>query len=273
MEVIVFDNSEQVAATAADMVCEMVSIKPNAVLGLATGSTSIALYRNLIQRYRLGALSCKEVTTFNLDEYLGIAPDNPQSYRHFMAQHLFDHVDIDRHNTHLPECPPGIDPRAVGPAYEEKIRRRGGIDLQILGIGSNGHIGFNEPTSSLGSRTRVKTLARGTIEDNGKLFRHGEFQPHMAITMGIATILDARRILLLATGEHKAAAVRAAVEGAISAMHPASVLQQHPRVRVIVDAAAASQLTLRDYFRWVHEQNASIAAKHGGSADADPWFQ
>ena len=273
LEILIVENREKIADKAAEFVCQMVRHKLRAVLGLATGNTPTGLYRRLIQHYEAGDLSFGQVSTFNLDEYLGLAPGSPQSYRHFMARELFDRVDIPAGNTYLPECAQDQDPRAVGPAYEALIAAHGGIDMQILGIGRNGHIGFNEPTSSLASRTRVKTLTRRTVEDNHRLFGRDEFQPQLAITMGIATILDARRILLLAAGEHKAAAIRAAVEGAISAMHPASVLQQHPRVRVVLDEAAASQLELQDYYRWVHAQADSIEHRFAGGSVGDPWFQ
>ncbi|WP_317931075.1 glucosamine-6-phosphate deaminase [Halioxenophilus sp. WMMB6] len=272
MEVFIFKDSQQVAEYAADMICNLLDFKSRAVLGLATGTTPIATYEVLINRFRAGQISFKRVTSFNLDEYIGLQSSSPHSYRSFMNKHLFDTIDIDPARTYLPECSPGQDPRSVGPDYEQRIVAAGGIDLQLLGIGGNGHIGFNEPGSSLGSRTRVKVLTQRTFEDNSRLFNEGDFQPHMAVTMGIATILDARRILLLATGEHKAAAIKDTVEGAISAMHPATVLQQHQRVRVILDEAAASQLEHLDYYQWVQLQNDSIAAKHGGSADEDPWF-
>jgi glucosamine-6-phosphate deaminase len=273
MEVIILQDAGAVAEKAADWVSQVLAYKPSTGLGLATGSTPIALYRQLIQRYQQGSLSFRQTITFNLDEYLGLCPEHPQSYRSFMSRNLFDHVDIQPANIYLPECGEGDDPRSVGDAYERQIADSGGIDLQILGIGNNGHIGFNEPTSSLGSRTRVKTLARSTIQNNSQLLNAGEFQPHLAITMGIATIMDAQRILLMATGEHKADAVKAAIEGAISAMTPASVLQQHQRVRVIVDEPAASKLELTDYYRWVHHESKSIAADHGGAEAIDPWFR
>ncbi len=272
MEVMIVSSSDEVAQVAADILRDMLLHKPACVLGLATGSTPIALYGELVHRYQQGEISLREVQTFNLDEYLGLQPKSRLSYRRFMSEHLFAHTDIEADNIHFPECAAEQDPRTVGPGYEWAISNAGGIDLQVLGIGANGHIGFNEPSSSLGSRTRVKALAPRTLQDNSKLLRDDETQPEMAITMGIGTIMDARRILLLATGEHKAAAVAGAVEGAISAMHPASVLQAHQRVRVIVDEAAASQLQLREYYQWVRRKNDSIASQHGGSADDDPWF-
>jgi len=272
VEVIIAEDSASLAETAADIVRDMLAAKPAAALGLATGSTPIRLYERLVARHRAGEFSFRDVATFNLDEYLGLDAGSPLSYRRFMSEHLFEKTDIDLANVHFPECEQGQDPRLVGPGYEAAIRERGGIDLQVLGIGANGHIGFNEPGSSLGSRTRVKTLAQRTVEDNSRLLAAGQSQPDMALTMGIGTIMDARRILLLATGEHKARAVALAVEGAVTAMHPASVLPMHQRVRVIVDEAAASELTQTVYYKWVRERSESIASQHGGSAGGDPWF-
>lgn len=270
MEVIILPDGERVAQKAADIVCRMLGYRAGAVLGLATGGTPIALYRELVRRHRAGEVSFAAANAFNLDEYIGVAPEDPISYRRFMDEHLFRHVNIDRARTFFPECAPGEDPRRVGPRYERRIAAVGGIDLQILGIGRNGHIGFNEPGSSLGSRTRVKTLAPRTLQDNSRLLQPGQVQPELAITMGIGTIMEARRILLLATGEHKAAAVAGALEGAITAMHPASVLQAHEHVRVLLDESAASRLELVGYHRWVEAQSQTIAARHGGAGD--PWF-
>ena len=272
MEVIIVKDEQEVASYAAQIIELLLQYKPSAILGLATGSTPIPTYKYLIHRYKLGKISFKDTTTFNLDEYIGLGAESLHSYRSFMNCQLFDHIDINKERTYLPECGKSHDPRKVGPQYEQKIVSCGGIDLQLLGIGTNGHIGFNEPSSSLGSRTRVKTLTKATIEDNSRLFAEDEYQPHMAITMGIATILDARRILLMATGEQKAEAIRQAIEGPIGAMQPASALQQHQRVRVIIDEAAASHLKHGQYYRWVKHQNDSINAEHGGSADVDPWF-
>ncbi len=258
MEVIILKNAESVAATACELVSELIRVQTDAVLGLATGSTQMALYRRLVEEYQDGSLSFKQVTTFNLDEYLGVAADNPQSYRSYMNRQFFDRIDIDKRNTFLPCCGEGENPRLVGPRYEQKIREAGGIDLQLMGIGHNGHIGFNEPSSSLSSRTRVKTLTKQTLKDNSRMFTKDEFQPKLAITMGIATIMDARRILLLATGENKAEAVQKTVEGPISAMCPASVLQMHERVTVLLDEAAAAGLSNRDYYDWTYLQNEAL---------------
>lgn len=267
MEIIILKDAEKVADMGAELVAELLRVSPAAVLGLATGSTQLALYRKLVESYRAGRISFKQTTTFNLDEYLGVTPDNPQSYRAYMRRELFDHVDIDQGRTFLPECGAGHNPVLVGPAYEKKIADAGGIDLQVLGIGANGHIGFNEPSSSLNSRTRVKTLTRQTVEDNSRLFAADEFQPRLALTMGIATIMGARRILMLATGRNKAEAVASMAEGPVTAMCPASILQMHERVTVLLDEGAASGLQNRDYYDWTHRQNESLKARFGRNHD------
>ena len=258
MEIIILKNADRVAATGAELVSELLGARPDAVLGLATGSTQLALYRQLVERYNNGDISFRRAISFNLDEYLGITADNPQSYRAYMDKEFFDHIDIVNGNTHLPSCAEGQNPTLVGPRYEQKISEAGGIDLQLVGIGGNGHIGFNEPSSSLGSRTRVKTLTRQTFKDNSRLFSENEIQPKLAITMGIATIMDARKILLLATGENKAEAVSKMVEGPVTAMCPASILQMHERVTVLLDEDAASGLKNRDYYDWTYLQNESL---------------
>jgi glucosamine-6-phosphate deaminase len=263
MEVVILKDAEKVADRAAGLVVEVLHVKPNAVFGFATGSTPIELYRRLVERHCKGEISFSAVTSFNLDEYLGITPDDPQSYRSFMDREFFDHVDIDKARTHMPCCKPGDNPQLVGPRYEALIRNAGGIDLQILGIGQNGHIGFNEPSSSLASRTRVKTLTPRTLQDNSRLFTSGEFQPKLAITMGIGTIMDARSILLLATGERKAAAVAAMVEGAVSAMCPASILQMHERVTVLIDEPAAAKLKNREYYERAARENRALKERFG----------
>jgi glucosamine-6-phosphate deaminase len=221
MEVVILKDAKAVAAKGAELVAAMLRVRPKAIFGFATGSTPIAMYRLLADQYRAGELSFREAGSFNLDEYLGMEAANPQSFRSYMDREFFDKVDIDKARTHVPGCAAGENPRLVGPRYEAMIRAAGGIDLQVLGIGHNGHIGFNEPSSSLASRTRVKTLAHRTLEDNSRLFAAGEFQPRLAITMGIATIMEARRIMLLATGGNKAAAVAGMVEGPVTAMCPA----------------------------------------------------
>ena len=261
MDIAILKNSEAVAIAGAGQLKERLLAKPNAVFGLATGRTPLALYQQLVATCDKRALSFHEVTTFNLDEYLGVRPEDPQSYRSYMQRELFEHIDIDASRTYLPECAAGENPLDVGPRYEEQIRAAGGIDLQVLGIGRNGHIGFNEPTSSLRSRTRVKTLTRETIASNRQYFDAPNAQPQLAITMGIATIMDAHEILLLATGTQKAEAVRQSIEGPVSSMWPASVLQMHERVTVLLDEEAASLLARQDYYNWVQDQKRRLMAE------------
>jgi len=263
MEVIVLKNAERVAAMGAELVGELLHARPAAVLGLATGSTQLALYRHLVERHQNGNVSFRQTTSFNLDEYLGVVAENPQSYRSYMDREFFEHIDINKRNTFLPFCEDGQNPRLVGIEYERKIRKAGGIDLQLMGLGANGHIGFNEPSSSLSSRTRVKTLTRQTLKDNSRLFSADEFQPKLAITMGIATIMDARSILLLATGESKADPVSKMIEGPVTAMCPASILQMHERATILLDEAAAAELKNRDYYDWAHRQNESLKNRFG----------
>ncbi len=249
MQVVIVNTDQQVAKYGAQHCAQFITKKPDAVLGLATGSTPLSLYQELIDRHSTGNLSFASVRSFNLDEYIGISENHPQSYRYFMNQKLFNHIDIHKNNTYIPI---GIgDPQLSADQYEMLLKKLGGIDLQILGIGSNGHIGFNEPSSSLGSRTRVKTLTAQTIKDNSRFFKAGEFQPSLAITMGIATILEAKQVLLLATGESKAQAVRDFIEGPVSASCPASALQMHANTKVIIDSQAATLLQHKEYYQQV----------------------
>lgn len=232
------DMSEQ----AARLVAERLRKRPALVLGLATGSTPLGTYRALIRMHREAGLDFSKAVTFNLDEYVGLGAQHSQSYHHFMDEHFFRHVNLDRESTFIPD---GLasDVEAHCDWYEEQIRSRGGIDIQILGIGRNGHLAFNEPGSSLGSRTRIKPLSEETRRDNARFFASLEAVPTHAITMGIGTIMEARELILLASGERKADAVKAAVEGPITAIVPASIVQMHRRAYVIVDQAAAAKLT------------------------------
>jgi glucosamine-6-phosphate deaminase len=261
MDVVILQSSNAVAAEGAKRIRLLLSEKPAAVLGLATGRTPLSMYRQLAADCRAGRVSFAEVTTFNLDEYVGLSADDQQSYRYYMNRELFDQIDIDQGSTHLPMCEPGVNPVSVGQQYEAAIAAAGGIDLQILGIGQNGHIGFNEPTSSLNSRTRVKTLTRETLERNSQYFDDPDAQPLIAVTMGIATILGAAALLLLATGQDKAAAIQQLVEGPVSAMWPATALQLHERVTVLIDDAAASRLEKRDYYDWVGQQRQRLQSQ------------
>lgn len=255
MKVLIFKTPALAEARAARGLADAVKANPRAVLGLATGGTMLPIYRELRRIHDAEHLSFAEVTTFNLDEYIGLAPDHPASYHHYMREVLFDHIDIDQSRTLLPrgDAP---DPALEAEAYEAQISAAGGIDLQLLGIGKNGHIGFNEPTSSLGSRTRIKTLTESTLEANRPYFAEGDTMPRYALTMGIGSILAARNCLLVATGEAKAPAVAAMIEGALSAACPASALQLHPAATVILDQAAARDLKLTDYYQHVHPDGA-----------------
>ncbi|MCH8531631.1 MAG: glucosamine-6-phosphate deaminase [Saccharospirillum sp.] len=261
MQIIILENADQVAQYGAQQFVDLLNRQPDAVLGLATGSTPVALYQNLIQRYQAGEISFERASSFNLDEYLGLAGDHPQSYRHFMNSQLFNHIDIAPQNTHIPDGSTE-DPLSTCEQYEADIVKAGGIDLQLLGIGRNGHIGFNEPSSSLASRTRVKTLTPDTVAANQRFFSEGEFQPRLSLTMGIGTIMEARRILLLATGETKSAAVREAVEGPVAARCPASILQMHPRATLVLDRAAASALKDVEFYEYIERENERLL--HGG---------
>lgn len=263
MQIVLCDDTEHAAREAAKWVQALLVHKSKPVLGLATGSTPIRLYQELIRLYQLQKLSFANCTTFNLDEYFDIAASHKQSYRSFMQKHLFNQVNIEQKNTYLPACSQGQNPRLVGLEYEQKIAAAGGIDLQILGIGSNGHIGFNEPTSSLSSRTRLKTLTAQTIADNSRLFEGDEVQPTMAMTMGIATIMDARYILLIATGQAKAEAVRQMVCGPVSAYCPASILQMHEHAIVVLDKDAASLISDQQYLKVAEQENQRMIDMYG----------
>jgi glucosamine-6-phosphate deaminase len=255
MKVLVLPTADQAASRAAGLVADAIAAKKRPVLGLATGSTMERVYANLIARHRAGDLSFATTTSFNLDEYVGLSPEHPQSYRQTMERLLFSKVDIDQSACHLPRGD-AEDPQAEADRYEAAIALAGGIDLQLLGIGHNGHIGFNEPTSSLGARTRIKTLTRSTREANARFFDGPDDVPRYAITMGIATILDARQAVLLAVGASKAQAVARMIEGPIGADCPATALQLHPQATVIVDQDAASDLKMIDYYQEIHPDGA-----------------
>ena len=251
MEVIILPSIEDCANLGARKVSDLVNSKSNAVLGLATGSTPIPVYEELVRLHNESGLSFSKVKSFNLDEYIGLAPDHSCSYRYFMKEHLFNLIDIKQDFTYVPN---GMvdDISEECSKYESAIKKCGGIDLQILGIGSDGHIGFNEPGSSLSSRTRIKTLASETIRDNARFFDDEDEVPRHCITMGVGTILDAKSVLLFAFGESKADIVAKSIEGPITSMIPASVLQMHQNVTVLLDDKAASKLSRRDYYRDVY---------------------
>lgn len=239
MEFIIAESVEDMSRRAADRIAACVKGNPACVLGLATGTTPIGLYADLVGDCAQGRISFSKVTTFNLDEYRGLAPEHDQSYRYFMKKHLFDYVDVDQANTHVPE---GFNPNSdeVCIAYEEAISRAGGIELQLLGLGPNGHIGFNEPEDTFPSVTHCVDLTQSTIEANSRLFDSIDDVPRQAYTMGIGTIMAARSVLVVVEGAHKAEIVRKAFFGPVTPQVPASVLQFHHNVTVIVDPAAGS---------------------------------
>ena len=252
MEIIIQPTYTKLVAVAAEIVRDALLKKPNLVLGLATGSTPIGLYEALIRMHKTDGLDFSEVTTFNLDEYVGIPPNHPYSYHTFMETHFFRAINIPPENCHIPQST-AVAHEEFCERYEAAIVAAGGIDIQVLGIGKDGHIGFNEPSSSLGSRTRIKTLTQSTLAANAPHFGDSvDAVPKMAITMGVGTIMDAKQCLLLASGASKAAAVAHAVEGPITAEVPASVLQMHPRTIVVIDEAAAAQLKRVDYYKQVY---------------------
>ena len=251
MKVLIHADAARAVDCTAGLIAARLQRQPDAVLGLATGGTMEAVYARLIRAHREDGLSFARTTSFNLDEYVGLAPDHPCSYWHYMRDQLFAHVDMDPSRAHLPrgDAP---DPEAEADRYEAAILAAGDIDLQLLGLGLNGHIGFNEPTSSLNSATRIKTLTRSTREANARFFDRPEDVPRYAITMGIGTILRASEVLLLAYGAAKAAVVAQMIEGPVTASCPASALQMHRKVTVVIDRAAAAELKLRDYYELVH---------------------
>jgi len=252
MEVIIQPAKEAAARLVARIIARELRTNPHLVLGLATGQTMECVYRALVRMRQEEGLDFSLCSTFNLDEYVGLFPSDPNSYRHYMNRHLFGQVNIDLRNTHLPNgLAEDLDQECR--RYEATIQRFGGIELQLLGIGKAGHIGFNEPLSALRSRTRVKALTPTTLRQNAPFFGGEDKMPRRAITMGVGTIIEARRCLLLATGESKAAVLAQAVVGPITSMISASALQLHARCTVVVDEAAASRLAGKDYYRWIFE--------------------
>ncbi|MBN9643264.1 glucosamine-6-phosphate deaminase [Corynebacterium mendelii] len=251
MEVIIRDTAEDVGTLAADVFES--HIKKGHTLGLATGSTPLALYNELIRRHRESGLSFAGCTAFLLDEYVGLPRTHEQSYYRFIRDNFTSKIDIDDDKVFSPD---GLadNPTDAGIAYDSMINEAGGVDIQLLGIGTDGHIGFNEPGSSLTSRTRLKTLHPQTIADNARFFDGDESKvPHHVLTQGLGTISEARHLLLLATGEGKADAVAMTVEGPVAAVCPASVLQFHQHATVICDEAAASKLKLTKYYRYAYD--------------------
>jgi len=252
MEVIVCKNQAFASSLVASIIAKELRNNLHLVMGLATGRTMESVYKHLVQKHKEQGLDFSLCRTFNLDEYVGVLPTDMHSYRYYMNDRLFSKVNIDIRNTHLPDgMSDNLDKECA--RYENEIQRFGGIDIQLLGIGQDGHIGFNEPLSALRSRTRVKALTPVTIEQNASFFGGKENVPHRAITMGVGTILESRRCLILALGPAKAEIVAKAVEGPITSMITSTALQLHPRCTVVVDEPAASLLQGIEYYRWIFE--------------------
>jgi glucosamine-6-phosphate deaminase len=251
MEVVIVADEEAAATVSAGIVERLLTSKPAAVIGVATGSSPIITYRRLVEAFDAGRISFADAHVVLLDEYVGLAADHPQRYRRFVDEHLVDHVDVPADHVHAPDVDTD-DLAAAGPRYETLLAELGGVDLQLLGIGTDGHVGFNEPGSSLRSRTRIKTLTAATREDNARFFEHPDDVPHHVMTQGLATIGDARHLVLVACGAAKAAPVAAAVEGPLTTSCPASILQWHPHVTVVIDEDAASGLAHSAYYRETH---------------------
>ncbi len=249
MEVVILPDSQAIAGVAADAIGSLLSRKPTAVLGLATGSSPLAIYDELVSRCDAGLISFQQARGFTLDEYVGLPADHPERYRTVIDTVFVSRVDF---APGAVQAPDGLatDIPAACAEYENAIHQAGGVDLQILGIGTDGHIGFNEPGSSLGSRTRIKTLTRQTRLDNARFFDGNvDLVPTHCLTQGLATIMAARHVVLVATGRRKAEAVHQLVEGPVSALWPATILQHHPHATALLDDAAAHRLQLAGYYR------------------------
>ena len=253
MEVIILPDSTQIGDVAAGAFERLLERKPDAVLGLATGSSPLSIYDELTARYQQGRISFKQARGFTLDEYVGLPADHPEGYRNVIDTVFVSRVDFAPGAVRGPDGLAADIPASCA-AYDQAIRDAGGVDLQILGIGTDGHIGFNEPGSSLASRTRIKTLTRQTRMDNARFF-DGDLDavPTHCLTQGLGTIMEARHVMLVATGRAKAEAVHHMVEGAVTAMWPGSILQHHPHVTVLLDEAAARRLQLADYYRETYQ--------------------
>jgi glucosamine-6-phosphate deaminase len=251
VEVVILSSADEIAAVGADVIGALLTRKPDGVVGLATGSSPLGVYRRLIERHQAGGVSFAAARAFLLDEYVGLPAEHPQRYRSVIGEVFEQYVDF------APGAVRGPDGNALDlpdacARYEAAIEQAGGVDVQLLGIGTDGHVAFNEPGSSLTSRTRVKTLTSQTRSDNARFFPSPSEVPRHVLTQGLGTISDARHLLLIAGGAGKAAAVQAMVEGPVSAFCPASVLQLHQHATVLLDEDAAASLTLGDYYRETH---------------------
>lgn len=241
MKIYMTEDYQTMSRKAANILSAQIILKPNSVLGLATGSTPVGMYKQLVAWYEKGDLDFAEIKTVNLDEYVGLEPTHEQSYNYFMREHLFEHVNINPANTNIPD---GLaaDPAAECRWYNQVIRQLGGIDIQVLGMGRNGHIGFNEPGDAFELETHVVELAKSTIEANSRFFASRDDVPRQAMSMGIKSIMMAKKILLMVSGEEKAEAVMRSFTGPVTPQVPASILQLHPYVTLVGDKAALSKL-------------------------------
>jgi len=262
MEIIIASTYEEMSKISAQLIAKEIKKKHDLVLGLATGDTPIGTYKELVKLHKEDGLDFSKITTFNLDEYVGLPPLNKQSYNYFMQDNLFKYINVNYANVYVPQGNTE-DPEEFSAWYEAQIKKAGGIDLQILGIGRDGHIGFNEPGSSFASRTRVKALYKQTIEDNARFFDKMEDVPRFAITMGVGTILEAKKILLIANGEKKADVVAEFIEGPVTSQITATALQLHTSATVVIDEAAASKLARKEYYNWVRD-NKHVVQKRVG---------
>lgn len=252
MEVIIQPDAQSACIIAARLISHLLREKPDAVLGLVAGQSPLPLYTELVRKYRDGHIDFSRVRVFTMDDFVGIPPTHPASHTTFIRRHFLDHINVKPENIHHPDGM-AADIPAHCREYEEAIREAGGIDLQILGIGADGHLGFNEPTSSLASRTRTKTLTPRWRRDFAGLFGGENRVPNYIMTLGLGTIMEARQCVLLAFGRNKANAIARAVEGPVTAMTPASILQMHPVVKVFLDEQAASLLQNTSYYQWVYD--------------------
>lgn len=252
MEVVIVESPDAIGSLVASMIIGLIERQPRSVLGLATGDSPVPVHESLVEAYRCGDVSFAEASAVTLDEYVGLPPGHPESYRQVIIDGFVSQVDLTLTSLHTPDVPAA----ALGAActeFEAQIGRLGGVDLQLLGIGTDGHIGFNEPGSSLASRTRIKTLHPRTRDDNARFFASADEVPYHVVTQGIDTVLDARHAVLIASGDHKREAVATMVEGPVTALVPASALQLHPHATVVIDEASAAGLRLTEYYRFAHE--------------------
>lgn len=262
MEIIIAPTYQEMSVISAQLIAKEIKRKHDLVLGLATGDTPFGTYQKLVEIYTKEGLDFSKVTSFNLDEYVSLPPLDKNSYNYFMRENLFKHINITPSKVFVPQGNTE-DPEEFCAWYEDQIKKAGGIDLQILGIGGDGHIAFNEPGSSFASRTRVKALYEQTIVDNARFFDKIDDVPRFAITMGVGTILEAKKVLLIASGEKKADVVAQFIEGPVTSQITASALQLHTYVNVVLDEAAASKLKRTEYYNWVRD-NKHLVQKEVG---------